>query len=178
MKETWSTKLFLRINKFQGTYPWLDTLVGLLAFYLIFFLAAGVLVYSYYFYKDAPNAFVSFWIFLGIVFFVAIIASYITAWILKDPRPAVSMKQVHQLYKPIMSWKSFPSDHTIAAFILAEGLLYIGAPWFAWCVGLFVAFCVGFARVYAGFHYPRDIVGGIVYASIASYIVFTLLFPL
>ena len=61
----------------------------------------------------------------------------------------------------LISWSSFPSDHAALFFGLAAGFFFIslsaGALAMAWAlVG------VAFARMYLGFHYPSDILGGAV----------------
>jgi membrane-associated phospholipid phosphatase len=54
---------------------------------------------------------------------------------------------------------SFPSDHAIIAGALATGLVFFNRSLglAAWVLALFL----GFARVYAGVHYPGDVVAGL-----------------
>jgi undecaprenyl-diphosphatase len=59
---------------------------------------------------------------------------------------------------------SFPSGHTIVAFSIAFSIIYSGLKKVgSWL--LFVAIIVGLARVFAGVHYPTDILGGIVVSA-------------
>jgi len=57
------------------------------------------------------------------------------------------------------NWDSFPSDHASLLFALAMAIWVVrprvGVAAFIWALLL----CVG--RVYCGFHFPSDIVGGI-----------------
>jgi undecaprenyl-diphosphatase len=56
-------------------------------------------------------------------------------------------------------WSAFPSDHAVLFFGLATGLLLASRR-----VGLlalaYVCVVIAFARVYIGYHYPTDILGG------------------
>lgn len=55
-------------------------------------------------------------------------------------------------------WSSFPSDHSALLFGLAVAILLV-RPRVGW-LALGIAALAGFARVYEGFHYPTDTVGG------------------
>lgn len=64
-------------------------------------------------------------------------------------------------YSPIghEEWSSFPSDHAVLFVALAVGILFISRR--VGCVALvYVGACVCFPRIYAGLHYPSDILGG------------------
>lgn len=82
-------------------------------------------------------------------------------------RPCHTLPDV-RLLVPCGSGLSFPSAHAAnnagAAFIL--GFFYPRQKyyWFIWA-GL-----VAYSRVYCGVHYPSDIVGGMVYGMIVSFI--------
>ena len=69
--------------------------------------------------------------------------------------------KIRVMDRTLISWSSFPSDHAALFFGLAAGFFFIslsaGALAMAWAlVG------VAFARMYLGFHYPSDILGGAV----------------
>ncbi len=168
MKQSWSTKLFLQINNNIGKNKKIDKFISICAFYLIFLFAFFVFLYSFLIvYKNNLADLMSFALFLLVAFVIGMLASQITGWLWPHRRPAIENPEVKQLYKPLSSWKSFPSDHTIGSSILAVGLLVIGAPYYVWVAGFVVALYIGFSRVYAGLHYPRDIIGGVLYAIIA-----------
>lgn len=60
---------------------------------------------------------------------------------------------------------SFPSEHALAAFIIAFTLLRYT---YAWGVPLLIcAILVGVGRVAAHVHWPLDIIGGVIFAAIA-----------
>ena len=76
----------------------------------------------------------------------------------KRSRPCERLSGVAHLIPPPDRY-SFPSGHTAAAFLTAALLgsvaPLLALPLFGW------AFCVAYSRVYAGVHYPADVLAGI-----------------
>ena len=77
--------------------------------------------------------------------------------------------EIAAVYPPIfydyrLDWNAFPSDHMALYLAVAFGVFLVrralGAALIGWClVG------VGFPRLYAGYHYPLDILGGMAVAA-------------
>jgi undecaprenyl-diphosphatase len=61
----------------------------------------------------------------------------------------------------LRSWSSFPSDHAMVFFAMSTGLWYVSKTWGA-VSSLYVAFVIALPRIYLGYHYPTDIIGGAV----------------
>jgi undecaprenyl-diphosphatase len=59
------------------------------------------------------------------------------------------------------SWNSYPSDHAILFSCLAVCLLMVSRPIGIWAV-FHTLFVICLPRIYMGYHYPSDIVAGIV----------------
>src|SRR5665213_270877 len=86
-----------------------------------------------------------------------------------EKRPFTTHPNLHRLISH-GAGQSFPSDHATAAFAIALAVLaFVSLVW----GGLFflVALLIGFSRVYAGIHYPGDILGSLVVALVALLIV-------
>ena len=84
------------------------------------------------------------------------------------PRPFVDLDVNLLFYQPTDS--SFPANSAAAAFGMAFGIWGVNRKvgWFA----IAVAGLYGLARVYAGVHYPLDIVAGAAIAAVMTFVVF------
>jgi undecaprenyl-diphosphatase len=177
MKSSWSTNIFLRINALQGRSRTVDRWFFFCANYLIYILGLLTAVWATYeFIPERMAALEYFLFFILIAIAVALSLSWWIGWMWPHRRPIIEHPRIKQMFHPMSTWKSFPSDHTIASFILVEALIVFGAP--LWVSGpAFVFACtIGGSRIYAGVHYPRDILGGVLFASGASLLAFVILF--
>lgn len=68
--------------------------------------------------------------------------------------------------------QSFPSDHTAGSMTIALALLaFTRFKKIGW-VFVLIASLIGFSRIFAGVHYPFDILGGIATALLGTLIVY------
>src|SRR3989338_11666255 len=182
MHLSWSHKLFFKINAQVGKRPWLDGVMIFCAKHLIFIMAI-VWWLSLVPVDWSPEPGTEFfgprlfrlWEFdlayVGVEVLVALVVSYVIGFLWKHQRPIVELPEVKELFRPLTTWKSFPSDHTLIAFLIAFNSIEIGNSGrdysMAWGIAFVIsAVLVAIGRVYAGVHYPRDIVGGVLVASI------------
>lgn len=86
--------------------------------------------------------------------------------LVKEPRPHITYPESKLLFQPRMSWKSFPSDHAMSAWLIF--FLSIGFGLYGVEALFLLALWVCWGRVYAGVHYPFDMVGGMAVASLVS----------
>ncbi len=170
-------KLFLKINKLQGKNKYLDIVIDFFAQYFIFVEACLVFFIIGY----SWNYFGKTWLLIMLLaLFIALLFSYVTGLLYKHPRPIVKLKEknINQLFSPLGTWKSFPSDHTIISLVPFWSMVLLfgfGSGSFMVLFFLTSGLTIGFSRVYGGAHYPGDILGGIIYSGLACYISVTLL---
>ena len=130
---------------------------------------------------------------IGVACMLAYIFNLALEHLVFEPRPFISHK-VHLLATHPAD-ASFPSDHTAWSFAVVGMLLFTFLPVFvaAWkkgaegwqnsrfamlveplllLIGAFIiASIIGLARVFVGFHYPGDILGGALDGFIAAFLV-------
>ncbi len=165
MKLTINQKIFLKINARLGKRPWLDRVMYFCGQWLIFIFAiftCGALLFDMH---RTSSWYVI--IFCAIAFVCAFGLSYLVAVLFPHQRPIKELEHVKTLIHPLGTWKSFPSDHTIAATIFALTIVSVfdETDFELWSLfSLPIAVAVMFGRIYSGVHYPRDILGGIIFA--------------
>jgi undecaprenyl-diphosphatase len=162
-------KLFLKINKLQGKNKILDIVIDFFAQYFIFVEACVVFFIIGYSWNYFGNVWLAV---MMLTLFIALLFSYLTGLLYKHPRPIIKLKQKHinQLFAPLGTWKSFPSDHTIVGLVPFWSLLFLFGPKSLILFFLISGLLIGSSRVYGGVHYPGDILGGIIYSGLACYI--------
>ncbi len=156
----WSSQLFLRINRLVGRSRPFDIFMIFCAHYVIWVLFIFLLLWWW----AVGTLFASASLFAGM--FASMIAlSYIIALIHPRARPVRQLTGVKTLIHTFGTWKSFPSDHTIGATLLAYGgyMSFVGLVRVEF---IFVCALVALGRVWVGVHYPRDILGGFLVASV------------
>ncbi|MDP3882808.1 MAG: phosphatase PAP2 family protein [Candidatus Staskawiczbacteria bacterium] len=159
---------FSLINRYAGKWVLLDYLGIFFAEYLVYILAAALIVSAYVLNNAevllAPvlaGGFSRFIINESIYFFY------------KRKRP-LEVIGAHQLIKK-SNHPSFPSGHTSFLFAVSFALLFFS-------ISLGVAFIilsllVGMGRIFVGVHWPSDILGGLASGAVSSLIVYFYLLP-
>jgi undecaprenyl-diphosphatase len=155
-------KIFKFINQLSGRYPPIDLLMIFLSNKIryVFIFVWVVMFFKNDSYKKASsNAMISASISLMIL-------SFIKLFYFK-PRPFV--KRRVGILIPSKMDSTFPSKHTLLAFAVSTSILF-----YQRVLGLIMwilSVLTGFSRVWVGHHYPSDIIGSAVIATIISLIV-------
>lgn len=96
-------------------------------------------------------------------------------YIVKRPRPYISLSNVYVRKGILSDPYSFPSGHTSTAFSIATelALRYPKYPQ-AYIPAYIWGLIVGYGRIYFGMHYPADVFGGAVVGSLSAISIFSL----
>jgi undecaprenyl-diphosphatase len=157
---------FDKINAYQGRFYILDAFARAGAEWVIiaslaWFISSIIIIY----WPDRDSLLWHF-IFFATAWMVAWVINISVGFFVKEPRPFVNQPFIKKLFLPLMSWKSFPSDHAMSAFLICFMTIVFGLPgaWALFALALWVAF----GRLFSGIHYPIDILGGIVIAGMVA----------
>ncbi len=156
--------LFNLIRSFEGKWSLIDWGGVLTAQYLPYVLVVAALVFLF---RMEPWK-VRVETFLATALALLISRGFITEllrFVWNRPRPFVALN-----FMPLIteSSASFPSGHATFFFALAAALFAVNRKWGWWFFAL--ALLNGFARIYAGVHWPSDVLGGAV-VGIGSYFI-------
>lgn len=166
---SWNKQLFFKINGLVGRYKWLDIFGWVGGKIIVFVMLILYLAPFIYYYGTQVPARIIIYLQAGqltLAWLIGIVLSLFIGWMVREPRPYVKHgQQVKKLFSSVFSWKSFPSDHTMSAFLLF--FLAMIFPWYIGLIFFLLAVWVAWSRIYAGAHYPLDILGGILVAYIA-----------
>ncbi|MGE7185522.1 undecaprenyl-diphosphatase [Peribacillus sp. NPDC006672] len=157
-------ELFQSINQLAGHHPLLDELM-VFATQNALLIYAVLLIAMWVFGKENHKHTVVFATMTGAL---SLFLNFVIGLIYFEPRPFVT-HNVHLLLSHAAD-ASFPSDHTTGAFALSLAVLLrhrkIGFGM------VLLALLTGISRVYVGHHYPVDVLGSIVVATVVSIFIY------
>jgi undecaprenyl-diphosphatase len=152
--------LFHAINDMAGKNPALDTAMVFAAKYIIFIFCA-YLAYTWL----IKNEYRQEVLFSGYAALLGLGTNFIITLFYFHPRPF--MVPTGTLLIAHAAESSFPSDHATIMFAVSLMLLTFRDLRQSGAVFLVLAFVSGLARVYSGLHFPMDMVGSLLVASLS-----------
>jgi undecaprenyl-diphosphatase len=156
--------LFHVVNDLTGRIVPLDITLGLIAEYGPLALVAGVLVQ--WFVPPKGRLIRRERILLAVVAgIIALAIASVVGFLLARPRPFVTFPRTYVLVASPHD-PSFPSDHVTLSAALGSILAMQSLPWAIGSWGIVTA--IAFARVFAGVHYPSDVLGGAVLGYVVA----------
>lgn len=153
--------LLYRVNGWSEQTPeWISSVLGFMSEYGVIFGLMALGLWTWWTARaraDAVPAVASLlWAPLGAVMAYAV--NYPIREFVERPRPLVDHPTLNVLVEDKTGY-SFVSDHSALTMALAIGIFMVNKRWGSVAIGL--ALFQGFGRVYAGVHYPTDVVGGV-----------------
>ena len=167
-------RVFLWINGFVGTIPTLDRVATWLASdYLIPVSLALALIMLWFIETDREvRERQQIGVFVALTAMaLSSLSVFIVNAVYFRPRPFESLDTTLLLYRPT-DYSSFPSNAAVATFGIAFAVWGVNRRMGAWLIG--AAALYSFTRVYAGVHYPLDIVASVLIAVVVTWLTFRL----
>ncbi|MSU75013.1 MAG: phosphatase PAP2 family protein [Candidatus Magasanikbacteria bacterium] len=161
-----NVRLFKRINALVGTSKWLDAFGRAGAELVVVAMLVWFVIVDLFAYLPSKRAVIIPILFLGTTWTAGWFLDLFIGLIVREPRPHMTHTESKLLFTPLMNWKSFPSDHGMSAWLIFFMAVIFHLP-FAYGLGP-LALWVSWGRVYAGVHYPFDIVGGMAVAGLVA----------
>jgi len=162
---TWNLTLFTFIHAWSGRSVFADVAAIFFAEYLPYLLVVGFLILVF----RQSGARKKFYLFAEGAVTVILARGIITEsikYFYNVQRPFAALG-----FSPLIgeSGASFPSGHMAWFFALVVVVWYVSRTWGIWYLALTAA--MGIARIYAGIHWPLDILGGIVVGVVSGFFI-------
>lgn len=168
-----NAKLFFKINDLQGRNRWLDLFGKAGAEWVIVAMLGWYYVSIFIDVNQDKNSILLKIFSFPIAWVAGWVISIFVGSIVREPRPHITYPESRLMFTPMMSWKSFPSDHAMAAWLIFFLAFIYSLPGIEALALMALWVCWG--RVYAGLHYPFDIVGGMSLAALVAAIAYNLI---
>jgi len=161
--------LLKNLNMMTGQNLRLDAVVIFFAQFAICFLPLIVVLIYFLSNRSQKNKYQHALILFLFGLILAEAMYFIIGLIYHRPRPFLSHPAIYPLIDMASSSQSFPSNHTILAFLFSLAIL--GANQILGIIFLCLSVLVGLSRIMAGLHYPSDVLAGIIVAILSTWLI-------
>lgn len=161
---TLDTRIFYAINHFARDTPWLHSAVLGYAGYGTVLFALMMLAGWWYARAESGRMAAAVWVPLGVLLALAI--NQPIADTVAEVRPCNALHDIVVLH--CNTDAGFPSDHAVMAGAATAGLWLVNHR--LGVLSALAGLLMGFARVYVGAHYPKDILAGFLLGAAVSLI--------
>jgi undecaprenyl-diphosphatase len=163
--------LFNLINQYASQSKFLDNLAIFFAEYFQYLIALTVFIFFLkIFLKNKKESFKTSSVILAAVFLSRIVITEIIRHLFFRQRPFVVLENAHSLLNQSPTEPSMPSGHAALFFALAAAVYFYNKK-----LGIFLfvsAFLVSISRVFAGVHWPSDVLVGALIGIISGWLVY------
>ncbi|WP_169515217.1 phosphatase PAP2 family protein [Amycolatopsis benzoatilytica] len=163
----WNLALFWEINHLAARTGWAHPVMAAFALWGGPVLLVLLLTLAWWTRRgraDAARALAAA-VLTGVAALVSLGFNQLFAALHTEVRPFIALRGVTVLLGHSAD-NSFPSDHAALGAALAAGILVFARGWGA--IACAVAVFLAFARVYAGMHYPLDVLAGLAIGAAAA----------
>jgi len=168
MIEQLNFTLFHLINQYAGINSVIDTAAVIAAKYMPLFVVVGMVILWIQNGKHTRDI-VLYGFYAAII---GLLINYLIGLVYYHPRPF--MIPTGTLLFSYPGDSSFPSDHSTIIFSMALMLIYFKETRIAGLIFLLLGVLGGIARVFAGVHFPLDIVGSLIVSVVSIMIILQL----
>ena len=168
MIEQLNFAMFHLINQYAGINPFLDASMVLIAKYMPLLVVLGMLIL--WVSRGRKSRDIVLYGFYAAI--IGLIINYLIGFVYYHPRPFVIPTGTLLFSYPADS--SFPSDHSTIIFAMALMLVYFKRTRLPGFLFLVLGIIGGTARVFAGVHFPLDIVGSLLVSLVSVFLVLKL----
>jgi membrane-associated phospholipid phosphatase len=168
------SNLYVDINNFSRHTSWLHFPMANYAKYGLGFFAL-LMLFAWWYSRRQPNRVMASALLAPVIAALAFVINQPIAGAVAQERPYNKISNVLVLLARNHDW-SFPSDHAVLGGAVTVTLFYVSKR--LGYVSLFLALLMAFARVYAGVHYPHDVVAGLIVGAVIAFVLrFILIVP-
>lgn len=161
---TVDSNLYLDINNFSRHTSWLHTPIADFAKYGLVVFAILMLI-AWWYARRQPDRVMSYALLAPVVAALAIAINQPIARMVAEERPYRKFPNAMVLLSKNGDW-SFPSDHSVLVGAITLAVFYVSRR--LGYISLGFALLMAFARVYAGVHYPQDVIVGLIEGAIVA----------